>query len=146
MRLRFMMTLLILLVPAQSAAQEVLVPVPAKESRFESIVKLYDMNEMALAYHRHCVTRNALPTPKFMNNTKVITAALSGELRKQFPDKTQEEIDQEIFRRSDAIQKRMDRHFLKIGCQSEGLQKARKHYSIFGRMDEETVTSFISKF
>lgn len=116
------------------------------DQRMAKLTQLFDRNEGAIAYHRFCVSDTELPGQRFMDNSHVIFAALEEALAVKFPDKTRKEIEAEILRRSEALQRNQDVYFRRGGCDGEDVHALAAHYDMMSRMEAADLKGFIARF
>ncbi len=128
-----------------SVAQEKLEQKETGElDRFSVLLNLYDKNESAVAYYKHCLSRFEDANDQFMGNMQTISAMLAVELAQKYPEKNQKEVERELMRRAAYWQSHYDREYRGMErikrCRTRGAIFAQRHYNVFGTIKPEMLT------
>jgi hypothetical protein len=114
-----------------------------KEDRFHFLARFFDLNETAFAYHRHCISKDRLPDPVFMENLDYVANALMQEMVSEFPDKKPAQHRANIMGRRYMIQQRLDGFYYENKCDSDHALTSAAHYEQFRAIDSVAVQKFI---
>lgn len=123
-------------------AQDAL-PEEAAKKPHETLLELFDQNERAIAYHKHCVSARIMPPLQFLDNANYITVQLQQALLAAYPDKTREEVEQGLLARAAYLQKQNTRTYHEQGCEERWAQSTKRYYDMMVKMDTAFVQSYV---
>ena len=115
----------------------------ASNKKFNFLLRFFDMNEMAFAYHRHCMGGDGGINAKFLSTMEFVADALYDESLKTNPSIRPDYIKKKILERRYNIQYKLDKDNLRNGCQSGDSQTALAHYNEFSRFSRAQIGDFI---
>lgn len=125
----------------------VLAPVAhAKSSKkLEFLLRFYDLNEAAFAYHRHCLSTTEGLNHTFLRTLEFVTDELFSEAKKNDPEVNPDYIKAKILERRYNEQYRLDHAHIKEGCSSQAAIIARQHYQEFSKHNESAIRKLVDE-
>lgn len=116
----------------------------AKSSnRLEFLLRFYDLNEAAFAYHRHCLSTTEGLNHTFLRTLEFVTDELFVEAQKNDPAVNPDYIKAKILERRYNEQYRLDHAHIKEGCNSQASIIAKQHYQEFSKYNETEIRKLI---
>ncbi len=109
------------------------------------MLRFFDMNEMAFAYHRHCLSDDGGLNAKFLSTMEFVADALYDESLKTNPSIRPDYIKKKILERRYNIQYKLDKDNLQNGCQSGDSQTALAHYNEFSHFSRAQIGDLITE-
>ena len=113
--------------------------------KFDFLIRFYDLNEGAFAYHRHCLSTTGAINPVFLKTLEFVADELFAESIKDNPTMNPDHIKAKILERRYKIQYGLDRANINEGCYSQASLRAKKHYHEFGQYDQLAIRKFIDE-
>ena len=113
--------------------------------KFEFLLHFFDMNEMAFAYHRHCLSRTENINETFLKALEFVADELFEEAKKDDPGINPEYIKNKLLERRYNIQYRLDYNNMKEGCYSKASMVAKEHYQEFSNYNKSEIREFIDE-
>lgn len=114
--------------------------------KFEFLLRFFDLNEAAFAYHRHCVsTKQETINQTFLKTLEYVADELFAEAKKDEPRMDPEYIKTKILERRSNLQYRLDLENMKNGCRTPETEMAKAHYEEFSRYNRREISRFIDK-
>jgi hypothetical protein len=124
-------------------------PVPganaAPSYKFGFLLRFFDFNEAAFAYHRHCLGRTEPINRNFVKAMDMVAADLYEEGVRNNPDLKPEQISSKILERKYNLQYKLDNTNMKEGCLSKDSEAAKTHYRDISRYSEAEIISLIDQ-
>ena len=117
----------------------------APEKKLDFLVRFFDLNERAFAYHRHCLSQKEVINPDFLRTLELVADGLLAESKIDSPNLKLEYIRARILERRYHIQYRLDRANMSDRCYSEEALKSKAHYLEFSRYNKPEIRKFIDK-
>jgi len=117
----------------------------APKKRIDFLLYFFDMNEMAFAYHRHCLSRSDNINETFLRTLELVADELFAEAKKNEPKTDPEYIKTKILERRYNLQYRLDNANIKEGCYSQASIAAKKHYQEFNNYKKSEIRKFIDE-
>lgn len=102
------------------------------------------MNEAALAYHRHCLSRTEKINKTFLSTLEFVADELLAQAEKDDPQMDLDYIKGKILQRRYNIQYKLDYTHMKDGCSSTAINMAKTHYQEFSRYNRQEISQFIN--
>ena len=121
------------------------IAVAAPSTKFNFLMRFYDMNEAAFAYHRHCLSETEAINPIFLKTLEFVANELIAESIKDTPKMRPEYIKTKILERRYSIQYSLDRANIKEGCYSQASLTAKEHYQEFSNYKNSEIRKFIDE-
>ncbi len=122
---------------------------PAANARsskeFVFLLRFFDLNEQAYAYHRHCLSQTERINATFLRTLELVADELFAEGRKVDPNVDPERIKAKILERRYNLQYEFDRANMKEGCSAKYKQGSQAHYEEFSRYSEEEILRFVDE-
>ncbi len=112
--------------------------------KFIFLLDLFDHNEAALAYHRHCLSSLESVDQSFMRTLAFVENALLEQGIKDNPSISSQDIRDQIMERRYNIQYSLDHAHSKDGCGAAHVVLAQKHYEMFSRYDHADIAAYIA--
>ncbi|MGB4107028.1 MAG: hypothetical protein WBK55_04460 [Alphaproteobacteria bacterium] len=116
---------------------------PDKKMNF--LIRFFDMNEAAFAYHRHCVGPKPVIDRSFVKTMKLVADELLAKAIVDNPQAKPEEIKSTIMERRYDLQYKLDTASMQDGCNSRDALIAKAHYEEFSRFDVNQINLFIEE-
>ncbi len=116
----------------------------APNKKIDFLLRFYDLNEAAFAYHRHCLSSEVIDA-KFLSALEFVADELFSELQKNEPDLKPEYLKNRILERRYDIQYALDRANIKDGCYSAASMGAKQHYQEFSHYKQSEIRQFIDE-
>jgi hypothetical protein len=113
--------------------------------KFDFLLRFFDLNEAAFAYHRHCVSSSEQLNPKFLKTMEFVADELYTQAEKNNPTIKPEHIKGKILERRYKLQYSLDSENIKSGCGSGDSNLAKAHYVEFSRYDIPDIRLFIDE-
>lgn len=113
--------------------------------KIEFLLRFYDLNEAAFAYHRHCLSQEEGLNAVFLNNLEFVADELFAEIQKSDVRLKPDYIKTKILQRRYNIQYKLDRAHMVEGCYSPAIKTAKEHYIEFSRFGRSEVSKFIDE-
>ena len=117
----------------------------APPTKFDFLMRFYDMNEASFAYHRHCLSQAEAINPTFLKTLEFVADELFAESKKDNPKMKPEYIKTKILERRYNIQYRLDHANMKEGCYSQASLTAKEHYQEFSNYKISDIRKFIDE-
>ncbi len=117
----------------------------ATDKKFNFLLRFFDLNEAAFAYHRHCLSAGEDINSKFLSTRKFAADELLAESIKENPDIKPEQIQTKILERRYKLQYKLDNANMKEGCLSKDSELAKAHYIEFSRFNRVQIEKFITQ-
>lgn len=117
----------------------------AQQTRIDFLLRFFDLNERAFAYHRHCLSRAERINPKFLKTFEFVADELFEEAQKNEPNTKPEYIKTKIIERRYNIQYGLDHAHIQHGCHTQDIEIAKAHYEEFSRYNIQEIRDFIDK-
>lgn len=128
----------------QAGAQGVETPSQREAKKpHELLFELYDRNEHAIAYYRHCISNRQFPADKFMDNVNLVMLELQKELEKLYPDRTPEAIQAAILERGNFLQRQNTQKAYEQGCFGLWAKEGKEQYQMVLGMEKSVLQGFI---
>lgn len=108
-------------------------------------MRLFDLNEAAFAYHRHCLSTSQNISPQFMEVLDFVANELFAEARNESPGLDPRYIRSKILERRYRIQYKLDSDHIKEGCHSAATDMAQSHYEAFSNYSRQDIEGFIER-
>jgi len=121
------------------------IAIAASPTKFDFLMRFYDMNETAFAYHRHCLSTTEAINPTFLKTLEFVADELFIESIKNNPKMKPEYIKNRILERRYNIQYRLDHANMKDGCYSQASLTAKEHYQEFSNYKNSEIRKFIDE-
>jgi hypothetical protein len=131
--------LFVLIVALCSVAQA------SPNKKFDFLLRFFDLNEAAFAYHRHCLSASEGLNETFLNTMEFVADELLDEGIKENPSIKPEQIRAKILERRYNLQYKFDNANMREGCFSKDSELAKTHYSEFSRFDRKQIENFITE-
>ena len=80
----------------------------SQNKKYDFLLRFFDFNEAAFAYHRHCLSVSDAINPKFLRTLELVADALFDEMQKEHPRMKPEYIKAKILERRYNIQYKLD--------------------------------------
>lgn len=113
--------------------------------KFDFLLRFNDLNEVAFAYHRHCLSSTSDINEKFLRTLEFVADQLYAEAQIKEPGMNSEYIKEQLLQRRYNIQYKLDHANAKEGCNSATSSVAKTHYEEFSRYTEPEVRKFIDE-
>ena len=117
----------------------------ASTQRVQYLLHLFDMNEAAFAYHRHCVGPNEKINSKFLRGLEFVADELYEAVQEDEPEMSTEFIKSRIMERRYSIQYSFDRAHIQGGCGSREYAKAKPHYEDFSTFSVSEIRKIVRR-
>ncbi len=117
----------------------------APQKRIDFLLYLFDMNESAFAYHRHCLSTRGELNGAFLKTLEFVADELFAAVKKDQSQINPEYLKTKILERRYNIQYRLDYVNMKEGCYSEASIKAKEHYQEFSNYNISQIRKFIDE-
>jgi hypothetical protein len=143
----FVVFVLALAFSGYASAQESDTALSVEEAQqpYALLLKFYDDNERAIAYHRYCVSNREFPPQSFIDNMNVVAVELQKQLRAHHPEKTAAEIERGLIERARYLQRLNTQIMHDQGCFDRWADIARRHYDIVTALDNDLILDFIAR-
>lgn len=115
----------------------------APETKFSFLMRFYDLNEEAFAYHRHCLSKKGAINSTFLSTLEFVADELFAVSIEYNPKMEPDHIKAKILERRYKIQYGLDRANMNEGCYSKPSLRAKEHYKEFSNYDEVAIRKFI---
>jgi hypothetical protein len=116
----------------------------APNRKLDFLLRFFDMNEAAFAYHRHCLSDEEI-NRTFLSTMDFVADELFDEGVKTNPSVKPDEIKTKILERRYALQYKLDNAHMKKGCQSKDSRMGQAHYNEFSHFDRAQIGDFITE-
>lgn len=117
----------------------------ASSPRVQYLLHLFDLNEAAFAYHRHCIGQSEKLNSKFLRGMEVVADELYEAVLEDEPKMSTEFIKSRIIERRYSIQYRYDQAHIQYGCVATQYAKAREHYEEFSNLNISEIRKIIRR-
>lgn len=117
----------------------------SSSQKFEFLLRFFDLNEAAFAYHRHCLSRSENINETFLEMLEYVADELFAEAKKDDPGMDTEYIKTKILERRYNLQYRLDHENMKNGCYTPATEMAKAHYEEFSHYNSQKISAFIQK-
>lgn len=117
----------------------------APNRKFDFLLHFFDMNEMAFAYHRHCLSPTQGINDVFLTTFNYVANELFAEAQKDKPNTSPQYIQTKILERRYNLQYRLDYQNIKNGCNTAEANMAKSHYEEFSRYSILELQKFINE-
>ena len=117
----------------------------APQKKIDFLLRFFDMNESAFAYHRHCLSVTEEINDRFLRALEFIADELFAEAQKNKPKTNPEYIKSQILERRYNIQYRLDHANMKEGCYTKASIRAKEHYQEFSNYKKSEIRKFIDE-
>lgn len=117
----------------------------APPKKIDFLLRFYDMNEAAFAYHRHCLSKSDAINGTFLRTLEFVADELFAEAKKNKPKTDPEYIKTKILERRYNIQYRLDHANMNEGCYSQASLTAKEHYQEFSNYKKSEIRKFINE-
>ena len=87
--------------------------------KFDFLLRFFDMNEAAFAYHRHCLSQTESINATFLKTFEMVADELFAEARKNEPNIDPKYIKAKILERRYNAQYKLDHANIREGCHSQ---------------------------
>ena len=117
----------------------------ANPNKLDFLLRFFDLNEAALAYHRHCLSQGESVNQNFINAMSRVTDNLYATTASSDPRLTHEQINGKILERRYKLQYQLDNANMKEGCQTKSSRVAEQHYRQLSGYSEADINRFIEQ-
>lgn len=117
----------------------------APNRKVDFLLHFFDMNEMAFAYHRHCLSPEQGINEVFLTTLNYVANELFAEAQRDQPNTDPKYIQTKILERRYNLQYRLDNQSIKNGCNTAQTEMAKAHYEEFSHYSVREVQKFIDE-